>query len=764
MRFLKYHIFIYILICFTGNSFGQYIQVNDTYTAQQLIENVLINSPCANASNFTVSGDTFSPGEQSFGYFNAGTSSFPFTDGIVMSTSRAKRTEGPNDNLIDEGQTSWLGDSDLEQALNITGTYNATVLEFDFTPLTSTISFDYIFASEEYQGTAPCRYSDGFAFLLKEAGTANPYVNLAVIPNTTTPVLVTTVHPDIPGRCSAINETYFGGYNSSSAPINLNGQTTVLTAQSTVIPGRTYHIKLVIADHENIRYDSAIFLGGGSFNVGTDLGPDRLTATNNSICTGKTFDIITNETGINSYKWFKDTFEILGETNPTLTVSTPGIYKVEITLGATSCISKGQITIEYLPTPVLTNTTMVQCDENLDGITLFNLTKLDSIITNNDNSFSAVTYYEYLADAQSQNVINSIPIPTSYSSIPKTIYASASNALGCFGLATVILQISTTTVPSSRDFESCDLDGDKDGFYGFHLIEIDPIVLNGLPAGLVVNYYPTYNDALLQTNQLPAIYTNTIRYVITIYAKIINGTDCYGILPVTLFVNKNEPDNFEDEYVYLCNDIPQTVSIATTFSSYTWSNGDTDFSTDITAAGDYTVTVTDSNTCEATKKYIAFASEKPTITSVAINDFQGNENTLLVHFTGIGDYEFSLDGIFYQNSPYFTNVRSGFYTIEARDIKGCGSDFYEIYVLNYPNYFTPNDDTYNDVWRIENLDIYPNTTIRIFDRFGKFLKQIANINGWDGTYLGVKLPSDDYWFVIELEGNRTIKGHFSLKR
>jgi gliding motility-associated-like protein len=231
-----------------------------------------------------------------------------------------------------------------------------------------------------------------------------------------------------------------------------------------------------------------------------------------------------------------------------------------------------------------------------------------------------------------------------------------------------------------------------------------------------------------------------------------------------LYVNKNEPDNFEDEFVYLCNDVPQTVSIATTFSSYTWSNGDTDFSTDITAAGEYTVTVTDSNTCEATKKYIAFASEKPTITSVNINDFQGNENTLLVNFTGIGDYEFSLDGIFYQNSPYFTNVRSGFYTIEARDINGCGSDFYEIYVLNYPNYFTPNNDTYNDVWRIENLDIYPNTTIRIFDRFGKFIKQIANINGWDGTFLGVNLPSDDYWFVLELEGNRTIKGHFSLKR
>ncbi len=764
MKIFKFFLLIALFICSNSNCFAQYIQVDDTYTVQQLIENVLINSPCANATNFTASGDPFSAGQQSFGYFNAGSSSFPFAEGVVISTSRAKRTEGPNNNLIDEGLNAWQGDSDLEQAIDFTGTFNATILEFDFTPLTSQISFDYIFASEEYQGTAPCTYSDGFAFLLREAGTTEPYRNLALIPNTNTPVLVTTVHPNIPGRCPAINEEYFGGYNGSNAPINLNGQTTILTAKSNVIPGITYHIKLVLADHENVRYDSAIFLSGGSFNVGTNLGPDRLLSTNNPICQGNTFDIITTEPGINSYKWFKDNTEIAGETNSILTVSTPGTYRVEITLGTSTCIAAGEIVIEYSPTPLLTNTTMVQCDEDQDGVTLFNLTTLDSIITNNDTSFGPVTYYENLADAQIQNTSNSISNSNSYSSSPKTIYASVSNSFGCLATATISLQISNNSFPFVLDYESCDLDDDIDGFYAFPLSDIDASVLNGLPSGLIVNYYPTYNDALLQTNVLSGSYVNETQFTSRIYAKIINGSDCYGIQAVDLYVNSNSPPNFEDEDVYLCDDNPSSVAIATTFFSYAWSNGDNDFTTDLTTPGEYTVTVTNRDGCEATKKFIAIASGAPTITSVDINDFQGDANTVTVNVAGLGTWEYSLDGINFQSSPTFTNIGPGEYQVYVRDLFNCGDDSYTFFVLDYPFFFSPNDDTYNDVWKIENLDFYPNATIRIFDRFGKLLKQIAPQNGWDGTLTGAKLPADDYWFVLELNNERTIKGHFSLKR
>ncbi len=763
MKIFKSQFLILLISCCYSLGYGQYIQVDDTYTAQQLVQNVLLNSGCANATNFTFSGDPFSSGAQSFGYFNAGTSSFPFSEGIVMSTCRARRTEGPNNNLIDEGQVAWQGDTDLEQALNITGTFNATIIEFDFTPLTSAISFDYIFASEEYQGTAPCRYSDGFAFLLKEANSNEPYKNLALIPNTDTPVLVTTVHPDIPGRCPAINEMYFGGYNGINAPINFNGQTVVLTARSNVIAGRTYHIKLVIADHENIRYDSAIFLRGGSFDVGTNLGPDRLIATQNPICNGTPFTIQTTESGSNTYKWFVNGSEIPGETNSNLVVNAPGNYAVEITLGSTTCVARGEITIEYVPNPSLVNTTALQCDEDSDGTTIFNLTRLSSIITGNDPNYGLVSFYENIADAQVGNIAAAITNPGSYTSTPRTIYASAQSSFGCNGVATITLQISGVSFPLVLDYESCDLDGDIDGFYAFDLNDIDSLVLNGLPSGLLVRYFPTFQDALLETNVLLSPAVNQTQFISRIYAKIINGSDCYGIRAVDLYVNSNTPPNFGDEEVFLCDDIPLPIAIATNFFSYNWSNGDTDFSTDLAAPGEYTVTVTNRDGCEATKTFTAIASGAPTITSVDIDDFQGEANTVTINVSGIGTWEYSLDGVNFQTSPTFVNVLPGEYEIVVRDQNLCGSDFEDIIVLNYPTFFTPNDDTYNDVWNIENLNFYPTASIKIFDRYGKLLKEASPKNGWDGTYLGRKLPSDDYWFVLELGNGRIIRGHFSLK-
>lgn len=173
----------YILFCLIGitDTFAQYISVDETYTAQQLVENVLFSNACTTVSNVTVSGGNFGTGEQSFGYFNANSSSFPFADGVILSTGKIANAVGPNTSLSDDDATGWNGDIDLNQALGISNSINATVLEFDFVASSSKISFDYIFASEEYHGTAPCQYSDGFAFLLREVGTS-AYQNLALIP------------------------------------------------------------------------------------------------------------------------------------------------------------------------------------------------------------------------------------------------------------------------------------------------------------------------------------------------------------------------------------------------------------------------------------------------------------------------------------------------------------------------------------------------------------------------------------------------------
>ena len=93
------------------------------------------------------------------------------------------------------------------------------------------------------------------------------------------------------------------------------------------------------------------------------------------------------------------------------------------------------------------------------------------------------------------------------------------------------------------------------------------------------------------------------------------------------------------------------------------------------------------------------------------------------------------------------------------------------WVISFPKYFTPNNDGYHDTWSVRgvDLDFYARSTLYIFNRFGKLLKTLnPTVDSWNGTYLGKPLPSDDYWFSIELvnlDGEiRQRNGHFSLKR
>ena len=153
------------------------------------------------------------------------------------------------------------------------------------------------------------------------------------------------------------------------------------------------------------------------------------------------------------------------------------------------------------------------------------MTKLDNIIKNNSNTGS-VLYYQELSDAENQNTTKAITAPERYLSNPKTIYASVNNDYGCNAVASVILQISNNKVSSFHDLESCDLDDKIDGFYNFDLSKADPKILSGLPSGLIVEYYETLNDALLQNNILSNNYRNTTRFEMTIYAKVLNGSDC----------------------------------------------------------------------------------------------------------------------------------------------------------------------------------------------------------------------------------------------
>jgi valyl-tRNA synthetase len=133
------------------------------------------------------------------------------------------------------------------------------------------------------------------------------------------------------------------------------------------------------------------------------------------------------------------------------------------------------------------------------------------------------------------------------------------------------------------------------------------------------------------------------------------------------------------------------------------------------------------------------------------------------------NYLYSIDYGPFQTSNVFTNVGFGWHDITVQDINGCLDTTIEAFVINYPRFFTPNGDGQNDTWNIFSLrDVNPTAKIYIFDRYGKFIKQISPLGvGWDGTFNGEALPSTDYWFSVEYEEQgeaKVFKAHFSLKR
>jgi gliding motility-associated-like protein len=283
-------------------------------------------------------------------------------------------------------------------------------------------------------------------------------------------------------------------------------------------------------------------------------------------------------------------------------------------------------------------------------------------------------------------------------------------------------------------------------------------------------YYLSLSDAEneVTSNKI----TTAFNYKLTlgenkIFVRINSNTPCYAIaaLKITLF---SKPIIPIQDIVPICENKSILIDAGSGPDSYLWSNGKTTQTITIDNPGDLSVIVAKNyNTisCFSDKTFTVKTSNIAKITSIETQDWTDNDNTITVFVTGSGDFEYSIDGTNYQNSNQFSGVNSGEYTVQVRDKNGCGIATEEVYLLMYPKFFTPNGDGFNDTWKIKSSDIDKDMTLKIFDRFGKLLKELdSNSNGWDGTYIGQTLPATDYWFVATLKNGKEYKGHFSLKR
>ncbi|RYE15344.1 MAG: T9SS type B sorting domain-containing protein [Sphingobacteriales bacterium] len=541
----------------------------------------------------------------------------------------------------------------------------------------------------------------------------------------------------------------------------------ILTARANVVAGTQYHIKLAIADQTDTQYDAAIFLKGGSFASVTDLGNDRLIATGNPVCDGQTVLLTATNPDAIGYKWFKDGNPAILATTDSFTVSSGGTYSVEVQLAST-CVSDGAITIEYTAPLSQGPYTITQCDGNNDGLTTFNLNDAGEVAINGTTGVIALSYH-----LSNNEAIIGMPQITNVNAFANTtanqkIYIRLQNEFGCTSVAEVILSTVSGTIISASPLTVCDEDGTEDGFTAIDLSQTKSDILAGLPLGLDLTFYTSYTDALTGGNAIAdsANFTNTTADNQTIYARITNSADCYGITEILITVF-TFPQDFTDETLTICAGSSLRLDAPAGFS-YSWNTTpvQTTQSITVTEPGSYSVTLTGATICEKTVTFTVVQSGAATGAEIIAEDFTGGFNSVNIIPEGLGNYEFSIDGDNYQGSPVFANLVSGAYTIYIKDKDGCSPVYQEeFFILDYPKFFTPNGDGVNDVWRIPFMNNRPGITVTVYDRYGKLIIGFDSSSfGWDGTLNNKTLPASDYWFRIKLEDGRTIKGHFSLVR
>lgn len=222
-----------------------------TRTPQQLAQTFV-------GSGVTISNVQYTGANVSAGTFTGGTADgLGIESGVILSTGNIADAAGPNVEDDTSTENSQPGDASLQALLPAGQTsQDATVLEFDFVPQSNRITFRYVFASEEYNEFVGQDYNDIFAFFLNGQ-------NIALVPGTTQPVSIDNVN------LTTNPSLYRNNDPSDLTPppfqTEFDGFTVVLTAQATVTPGVTHHIKLAISDVNDEVYDSAVFFEAASF-------------------------------------------------------------------------------------------------------------------------------------------------------------------------------------------------------------------------------------------------------------------------------------------------------------------------------------------------------------------------------------------------------------------------------------------------------------------------------------------------------------------
>ncbi len=375
---------------------------------------------------------------------------------------------------------------------------------------------------------------------------------------------------------------------------------------------------------------------------------------------------------------------------------------------------------------------------------------------------------------------------TSVSNTPSHTYATP-GTYTVVATVTKMTDVSTasadiTIVPypvanPAQNLAECD--NDNDGVAAFNLdLNTADILGTQNSNNYLVRYFASAADANDNIRPLNSPYNNTTLNQQDIYARVHhkNHPECYALTTFTITALETPAVQPEEEAIVCLSTkdyIPLNAGVQGTGYTYLWSpSNETSQTIWVNEPGIYTVTITNANNCSSTKTITVKASDIAIIDDVEIRDLRDN-STVTIYASApantVSTYLYSIDAPNgpWQESNLFENVAPGIHTVYVYNTDECGVAEQQISVLLIPKFFTPNGDGINDSWRVIGINpfFYQQSKIRVFDRFGKLLADIDPTGtGWDGTFDGTKLPATDYWYVVELDNGRIVKGHFSLLR
>ena len=476
-----------------------------------------------------------------------------------------------------------------------------------------------------------------------------------------------------------------------------------------------------------------------------------------------------------------------------LTLGTTPIF-VRLFDTATSCFSILNFDLVVYANPAIAPpATISLCGT---GTASFDLTIRNSEITNNNSNYQ-VFYYETPADLNAD-----VPIPdfTSYVSGNKTVSVKIIDSTnnGCF--STTTLRLNVLSVPGNtvnpQNIQKCD----DSGFTEFDLSIRENEMAGPTPlSGIEFRYYEKRSDA--EANNLNFItdknaFRNTAISYQKIYVRLNSTTNsdsetriaCYRILELELFVRPYPVNNLKKVPYKICVSINNNVvtpafidtQLSETDYDFVWYRGTTEITGEtsstisISVAGSYSVKITDTTNPALCETIADFEVETTVIPFSITADpseqiaFETDASVTAVVTPISADFQYMLDDSGWQASPIFNNISEGIHILTVRNKFGCGEISTRVTVVDYPKFFTPNNDGYNDLWNVGGRSSLNISYVYIFDRYGKLIKTMTqNDAGWNGTMNGNLLPADDYWFKIIFEKNGVkdeFKGHFSLKR